>query len=64
MTESCFYFIPFDGKQQNSIRRWVFEFIGLVGRKSCIEELALQRWENEQIAQETVFYDPVQFKCT
>ncbi|MGB4115536.1 MAG: nuclear transport factor 2 family protein [Polaromonas sp.] len=42
--------------------RWVFEFTGLDGRKSHIEELAWQRWEGEQIAQETFFYDPVQFK--
>ena len=27
-----------------------------------IEELAWQRWEGEQIAQETFFYDPMQFK--
>ena len=42
--------------------RWVFEFIGLDGRKSCIEELAWQRWKGEQIAQKTFFYDPLQFK--
>jgi hypothetical protein len=42
--------------------RWVFEFTGLDGRKSRIEELAWQRWDGEQIAQETFFYDPVQFK--
>ena len=42
--------------------RWVFEFTGLDGRKSRIEELAWQRWEGEKIAQETFFYDPVQFK--
>lgn len=42
--------------------RWVFEFTWLDGRQSRIEELAWQRWEGEQIAQETFFYDPVQFK--
>lgn len=42
--------------------RWIFEFTGLDGRKSRIEELAWQRWEGEQIAQKTFFYDPVQFK--
>ncbi len=46
--------------------RWVFEFEWLDGRNSRIEELAYQRWEtdangNEQIAQETFFYDPAQF---
>ena len=43
--------------------RWVFEFTGLDGRKNRIEKLAWQRWEGEQIAQETFFYDPVQFKA-
>ena len=43
------------------IRR-VFEFTGLGGRKNRIEELAWQRWEGKQIAQETFFYDPVRFK--
>ena len=44
------------------VMRWVFEFTELDGRKSRIEELAWQRWEGKQIAQETFFYDPVQFK--
>ena len=42
--------------------RWVFEFTLLDGRKSRMEELAWQLWESEKIAQETFFYDPVQFK--
>ncbi len=46
--------------------RWVFEFQWKDGKQSRIEELAYQRWEadadgNEQIAQETFFYDPAQF---
>jgi hypothetical protein len=41
--------------------RWVFEFQWLDGKQTRIEELAYQRWEGEQIAQETFFYDPVQF---
>ncbi len=41
--------------------RWVFEFQWLDGKHTRIEELAYQRWEGEQIAQETFFYDPVQF---
>lgn len=32
------------------------------GRLTRIEELAYQRREAEQIAEETFFYDPVQFK--
>ena len=43
--------------------RWVFEFTRLDGRKNRIEKLAWQRREGEQIAQETFFYDPVQFKA-
>lgn len=40
--------------------RWRFEFEWLNGRKSQIEELAYQRWQGEQIAQEQFFYDPAQ----
>ena len=40
--------------------RWVFEFGWLDGRKTRMEELAYQRWEGEQIAEETFFYDPSQ----
>ena len=53
---------PFFVNGDQVVIRWVFEFTGLDGRKSRIEELAWQRWEGEQIAQETFFYDPVQFK--
>lgn len=38
---------------EHVVIRWVFEFTGLGGRKNRIEELAWQRWEGEQIAQET-----------
>ncbi len=41
--------------------RWIFEFQWLDGKHTRIEELAYQRWEGELIAQETFFYDPVQF---
>jgi hypothetical protein len=40
--------------------RWVFDFEWLDGRSTHIEELAYQRWEGEQIAQEQFFYDPAQ----
>jgi ketosteroid isomerase-like protein len=40
--------------------RWIFEFTWLDGRSSRMEELAYQRWQGEQIAEETFFYDPVQ----
>jgi len=41
--------------------RWIFEFIGNDGSVRRGEELAYQRWEGEQIAQEQFFYDPKQF---
>jgi hypothetical protein len=40
--------------------RWIFDFEWLDGTKTHIEELAYQRWEGEQIAEETFFYDPAQ----
>jgi hypothetical protein len=40
--------------------RWIFEFDWLDGSKTRMEELAYQRWEGEQIAEETFFYDPAQ----
>ncbi len=40
--------------------RWVFNFEWLDGSHMRMEELAWQRWEGEEIAQETFFYDPAQ----
>jgi len=40
--------------------RWIFEFEWLDGTLTHMEELAYQRWEGEQIAEETFFYDPAQ----
>lgn len=40
--------------------RWVFRFEWLDGLVTEMEELAYQRWEGEQIAEETFFYDPAQ----
>ena len=42
--------------------RWTFRFESHDGAITRIEELAYQRWEGERIAEETFFYDPVQFK--
>ena len=42
--------------------RWIFDFVWLDGSTTHMEELAYQRWEGEQIAQEQFFYDPVQLK--
>jgi nuclear transport factor 2 (NTF2) superfamily protein len=40
--------------------RWIFEFEWQDGKRTRMEELALQRWEGERIAEETFFYDPAQ----
>ena len=40
--------------------RWKFRFEWLDGTVTGMEELAYQRWENEQVAEETFFYDPAQ----
>ncbi len=40
--------------------RWIFRFEWLDGKVMQMEELAYQRWEGEQIAEETFFYDPAQ----
>lgn len=42
--------------------RWIFDFEWKDGTQSRLEELAYQRWQGEQIAQEQFFYDPAQFK--
>jgi SnoaL-like domain len=40
--------------------RWIFEFEWLNGTFTRMEEIACQRWEGDQIAEETFFYDPAQ----
>jgi SnoaL-like domain len=40
--------------------RWIFRFESLDGTVTHMEELAYQRWEDERIAEETFFYDPLQ----
>ena len=52
---------PIFVKDDHVVIRWVFEFEWKDGKHTRVEELAYQRWEEEQIAQETFFYDPVQF---
>jgi hypothetical protein len=42
------------------IIRWLFEFQWLDGSTTTMEEIAYQRWDNEQIAEEKFFYDPAQ----
>jgi ketosteroid isomerase-like protein len=40
--------------------RWIFRFVWRDDSITDMEELAYQRWEGEQIAEETFFYDPAQ----
>jgi hypothetical protein len=42
------------------IIRWKFRFVWLDGTLTEMEELAYQRWEGNQIAEEQFFYDPAQ----
>jgi ketosteroid isomerase-like protein len=43
---------------------WVFEFVDRAGKKRRMEELALQVWEGDRIAQERFFYDPAQMAAS
>ena len=40
--------------------RWQFEFIPPDGPPMLLDELALQRWDGEHIAEEQFYYDPRQ----
>ena len=40
--------------------RWKFHFVWLDGTSTEMEEIAYQRWEGNQIAEEQFFYDPAQ----
>jgi ketosteroid isomerase-like protein len=42
--------------------RWTFEFTRRDGKRFRMEELALQHWRGERIAEERFFYDPEQLK--
>jgi len=41
--------------------RWVFEFTRADGTRFRLDELALQRWRGDRIAEERFYYDPSQF---
>jgi ketosteroid isomerase-like protein len=43
-----------------SVIRWRFEFTPAQGPAMKLEELALQRWEGDRIAEEQFYYDPAQ----
>jgi hypothetical protein len=41
---------------------WVFEFTARDGAAIRLDELALQRWQGDRIAQERFYYDPIQMR--
>jgi ketosteroid isomerase-like protein len=42
--------------------RWTFEFTRKDGKRFRMEELALQLWRGDRIAEERFFYDPEQLR--
>jgi ketosteroid isomerase-like protein len=42
--------------------RWRFTFTPAAGPPMVMEEIALQRWEGDRIAEERFFYDPRQIR--
>ena len=40
---------------------WIFDFTTLEGRKFSLDEISMQRWENDKIVEERFYYDPAQF---
>ena len=46
--------------EDRTVIHWIFHFEWLDGTVTHMEELALQRWDGERIAEETFFYDPAQ----
>lgn len=42
--------------------QWRFRFTAQDGSQMVLEELALQRWEGDRIAEERFFYDPAQMR--
>ena len=43
--------------------RWLFVFETFDGKTKSLDELAYQRWTDEQILEEQFFYDPRQLKA-
>lgn len=41
--------------------RWIFDFTTREGRKFTLDEISMQRWENDKIVEERFYYDPAQF---
>lgn len=42
--------------------RWIFDITPPEGQPVVLEELALQRWDGDRIAEERFFYDPRQVR--
>lgn len=45
-----------------AVIHWVFEFTTRDGRSIRLDEMALQRWQGDRIAEERFYYDPVQMR--
>jgi ketosteroid isomerase-like protein len=43
--------------------QWVFEFTRPDGTRFCMDELALQRWRGDRVAEERFYYDPAQLSA-
>ena len=41
---------------------WIFDFTTLEGGKFALDELSMQRWNNDKIVEERFYYDPAQFR--
>lgn len=46
------------------VMRWIFEFTDKPGGRRTLDEIAWQRWDGEQIAEERFYYDPAQLKSS
>lgn len=52
-------FFAIDGERV--VIHWIFDFTTLEGRKFMLDELSMQRWENDKVVEERFYYDPAQF---
>ena len=42
---------------------WIFDFTTREGRKFSLDEISMQRRENDKIVEERFYYDPAQFRA-
>ena len=40
---------------------WIFDFTTLEGKTFALDEISMQRWDNDKIVAERFYYDPAQF---